>query len=134
MTWVVMESGMYLIAACLPSLRSLLGPAFGRINRSLRTRFQYYGSGKSSQGNSGKANHSHSEGAGNNSRKQNGIEMPRLSDGNDQKDLVSCYHTESFQERDSAAVSQDDLERGASNHGGIQVHKAYSLSTTPREM
>lgn len=57
--------------------------------------------------------------------------MPRLSDGNDQKDLVSCYHTESVPERNSAGASQDDLESGA---GGIQVHKAYSLSTTPKEM
>lgn len=126
-----METGMYLIAACLPSLRNLLGPAFGVITRSLRSRFQYYGSGMSSKNSSGKGDKTHDEGTGNNSRKQNGIEMPRLSDGNDQKDLVACYHTESFQERDSAGISQDDLERGA---GGIQVHKAYSLSTTPREM
>jgi hypothetical protein len=128
--WTIVETGCYLIAACLPSFRPLFGPLFNKIDfGSLGHTVLRYGSKMRSK--RGKTEQSGSSTGINGSQETNrGFEMlgdpstPRLSDGNDQKGLVSCYREASSQEIDNARSLHGD---GACASQGICVKKEYGI-------
>jgi hypothetical protein len=129
-TWTIVETGCYLIAACLPSFRPLFGPLFNKINfTSLSQTISRYGPRLSS--NRGKARQSNSSTAMNDSQTPNGafemlgdLPIPRLSDGNDQKGLVSCYREANSQESERVRSSHGDGVRASP---GIYIKKEYGL-------
>ncbi|CAG8954039.1 hypothetical protein HYFRA_00009139 [Hymenoscyphus fraxineus] len=127
-TWVVMESGMYLIAACLPALPALFGPLVKRMNNAILSRLRYY----AAQARSEKGSNPYRTGTGNSPRREARLERRSISDGNNQKDWVSCYYSDSM-EKITGNNSGVDLESGSSSQRVIQVHKEYIISTAPAE-
>lgn len=60
--------------------------------------------------------------------------LPRLRDGNNQNDLVACYHIDSPRPVLRIDTSTEDLEKGygSERSEGIQVQKSYGISMMPR--
>lgn len=120
-TWNVTEAGMYLIAACLPSVRALLVPIFERINSRLRSEERSIDDGKRKRSTFGRSH---------------GVippvdmELDGFGRGNDRSELqlVTCYHSESVPEFYSEGGCGEDLERV----GGSQVSRSYGLSSVTR--
>lgn len=129
-TWTIVETGCYLIAACLPSFRPLFGPLFNKTNfGSLgQSIFRYMPKSNSNRDQTGQSSTST---AMNNSSKPNDgfqmlsdLPMPCLSDGNDQKGLVSCFRESNPQESDRVGLSRG---LGARASPGIYIKKEYGL-------
>ncbi|KAF4637484.1 hypothetical protein G7Y89_g596 [Cudoniella acicularis] len=139
MTWSTVEPGVYLIAACLPSLRSLFAPLIKKIDlRDVRTRFRRYGSGIASYPTDGTlkpvrlTNRSAKKGSSEVRFQEHGnatgLQEDKLSDGNEM-DPVSC-HRSATEDEDKPEKWSTGLESGLNL--GIRVPNEYSISVTPR--
>ncbi|KUJ19545.1 uncharacterized protein LY89DRAFT_780467 [Mollisia scopiformis] len=134
--WQMVEPGVYLIAACLPSLRPLFKPVFKDFSfHSLRSRILgYVTSNPSSNDSKDMYLADRSIGGtvvngGSFQKLHDPLHPPSLSDGNDQKGMVACYREDDG--LDSGGHNDADLELGVSTPG-IRVEKKYILSSAPR--
>ena len=149
--WTVIEPGIYLIASCLPSLRSLFNPLFKRFSLStLIARFQSSLPGKSFLDSSIRGTHPspvpHSMGTITPTHETESVrcfsrlEGPWQSDdftNSEPRTSVSCYRTQSLiHEADDSHVagtksiiSEADLNKSPFV---IMVQKTTSLSSEPR--
>ncbi|CAG8949646.1 hypothetical protein HYFRA_00007880 [Hymenoscyphus fraxineus] len=138
MIWTATESGVYFIAACLPYLRTLFTPLLAKIDFSyLRKLKLTMGSGtrKSGKGNTNSSTSPTGTGTTLTDKPaRDDYLLPRLSAGNDQKSLVTCYHVDSPQPASRLDNPADDLEMGnvSERTQGIQVQKSYGISMMPR--
>jgi hypothetical protein len=141
MIWTTAESGVYLISSCLPSLRSLFNQLFKGVDlRSIRSRFLGYGSRLTSNRSTAGDIHLSNVSAGAlNTNARSGFQKldepwrsTSLSDGNDQKGLVTCKAAEG-KDTAKASSSLTDLESGKLSNG-IRVQRETTLYTEPRNM
>jgi hypothetical protein len=133
-TWTVVETGVYLIASCLPSLRSLFKHLFKDMDiRSIRTLF---GGDSRNQSEKSLQHHMDSGKAINSSVSRPGVNAgfeklddqfyPRLPDGTDPKASSTCY-TENVKAGDSHTDSLDEMGKPV-----IRVQRDYEFSRSAR--
>lgn len=133
-TWTVVETGVYLIAACLPSLRSLLKHLFKDMDiRSIRSLF---GGDSRNQSEKSLQHHIDSGKAMNSSVSRPGVNTgfaklddqfyPRLPDGTDPKASSACY-TENVEADNAHTYSLDEMGKPV-----IRVQRDYEFSHSAR--
>ncbi|TVY57415.1 hypothetical protein LCER1_G003044 [Lachnellula cervina] len=147
--WATIEPSVYLIAACLPSLRSLLNPVFKEFDmEALRTRFRIkddknppnenldniHLSGITAI-NSSSAAGPRSPGARSGFKRLNEPSWPNTSfyDGNKNTGLATCYRERDSEDSEHGGVanSRTELQEESQYSYGIVVQKAFTISTEP---